>query len=287
MQSILAVYWLFFVLSAFVFLSGCASDRQAHADALAKTAGLSRAQIQTAPFLLTTYARVTDKTQPFNVYIEGDGMAWLSPYEPSLNPTPRKALGLHLASLDPAANVIYIARPCQFTPMKLDSSCREVYWTDRRFSEEVVASINQAVDQLAAPAKSPNLNLIGYSGGGAIAVLIAARRNDVLSIRTVAGNLDHTAFNRQHKATPLLGSLNPIDYARSVDTIPQIHFSGQDDDVIPPSIAQRFYVASKPTNCMKLRVIADVSHERGWVDHWPELLKDQPSCAAKVAGSSQ
>ena len=37
------------------------------------------------------------------------------------------------------------------------------------------------------------IHLIGYSGGGAIAVLTASRREDVLSVRTIAANLDHSA----------------------------------------------------------------------------------------------
>jgi len=261
---------------------GCVSDPIIHADTLASASGLQRRQIETKPFLLTTYSKVTDKTQPIDVYIEGDGLAWISPSEPSWNPTPRKALGLSLAALDSAANVIYIARPCQYTPLDRDSNCNVTYWTDRRFSEEVIASVNLAINQLTVHVPKPRLNLIGYSGGGAVAVLIAARRDDIASIRTVAGNLDHAKVNRQHDVTPMTGSLNAIDVARKVATIPQIHFSGADDDVISPIIAESFRSASVTASCIKLRTIESVTHERGWVERWPELLRMAPTCSSKA-----
>ncbi len=261
---------------------GCASDPIIHADTLASASGLQRRQIETKPFLLTSYSKIIDKTQPIDVYIEGDGLAWISPSEPSWNPTPRKALGLSLAALDPAANVIYIARPCQYTPLDRDLNCKVTYWTDRRFSEEVIASVDQAIDQLIVHAPKPKLNLIGYSGGGAVAVLVAARRNDILSIRTIVGNLDHVEVNRQHDVTPMMGSLNAMEEARKVATIPQIHFSGADDDVISPVIAKGFLAASKPTSCVTLHIIDNVTHEKGWTERWPELLKKVPTCNANA-----
>lgn len=270
----------FLTMIGVVFLMcGCASDPVVQADVLAQRAGLHRGQIQTSVFLLTTYTKITDTTKPFNIYIEGDGLAWRSLWEPSQNPTPRKALGLSLAALDGAANVIYIARPCQYTPLDLDRNCKVTYWTQRRFSEEVIESVHQAIDKLTGTAKKNELHLIGYSGGGAVAVLVAARRDDVRSIRTLAGNLDHAEVNRQHDVTLLTGSLNAIEVARKVATIPQIHFNGSDDDVITPSIAERFYAAAMPTSCIKLHTIDNVTHERGWAEHWTALLKMNPICS--------
>lgn len=49
--------------------------------------------------------------------------------------------------------------------------------TKARFSEEVVASISQAIDRLQAAAGAKSVEFIGYSGG-------AARRHDVGSVVT-------------------------------------------------------------------------------------------------------
>ena len=52
-----------------------------------------------------------------NIYIEGDGRAWLNKNRPSLDPTPKNSLALKLAEIDPAPNVIYLARPCQYSKL--------------------------------------------------------------------------------------------------------------------------------------------------------------------------
>jgi dienelactone hydrolase len=259
-------------------VGGCSRDLAAHADALAQPAGLRHEQIKTGTFILTAYEKVGDPAQPFDIYIEGDGFAWQTEYEPSANPTPRKALTLALAARDPSPNVIYIARPCQFTPLALDTHCDVAYWTDKRFSEEVIASVDQAIDKLTSGYGYPRLNLIGYSGGGAVAVLVAARRADVVSLRTVAGNLDHEEVNRLNDVDPLKGSLNAIDQARKIASLPQIHFSGGEDAVISPVIAKRFLAASEPTDCVRLENIPEASHEDGWIERWPALLKEPAVC---------
>lgn len=259
-------------------LAGCATlDRDANADGIAATAGLRRMLIKTDSFTLTTFARIRDPGQPVTIYIEGDGMAWLSRTEVSQDPTPREALGLQLAALDPSPNVVYLARPCQFTPRTKNPTCGIPYWTGKRFAPEVVTAMGQAVDQVAAQVPGQKINLVGYSGGGAVAVLVAAGRKDVDSIRTVAGNLDHTEVNRLAKVSPLNGSLNAIDVARDVAGIPQIHFSGSADTVVPPAIAERFRQAAANA-CVTVRVVPSSSHEDGWKQRWQTLLKDVPGC---------
>jgi pimeloyl-ACP methyl ester carboxylesterase len=262
-------------LSALLLMmfAGCA-DPNAHADAMAQPAGLRREQIDTDSFVLTAFVRIARRDRPLTVYIEGDGLAWRSRHEPSSDPTPHQALGLALAAADPAANVAYLARPCQFTPMTANPRCGIAYWTDKRYAEEVVAAMNQAVTHYAALAPGQPIHLVGYSGGGALAVLVAARRSDVASLRTVAGNLDHAEVNRLYKVSAMPESLNAIDFARNVAAIPQIHFSGAGDTVVPPAIAQRFAAAAGP--CAQARIVPGVSHDGDWARLWPDLLAIAP-----------
>lgn len=269
---------VFIGLLALPFLAGCAAiDRDANAEALAKPAGMSRMLMKTDPFMLTTFARITNRTQPVTIYIEGDGLAWASRTEVSRDPTPKDAQGLALAARDPAANVVYLARPCQYTDRSKNPSCGPAYWTGKRFAPEVVSAMNQAVDQVAVQVPGQKINLVGYSGGGAIAVLVAARRQDIASIRTVAGNLDHAEVNRLAGVSPLTGSLNAIDVARQVAKIPQIHYSGADDRIVPPSIAQRFTEATGSA-CAHWLSVPGATHESGWTGRWSEMLKRVPSC---------
>lgn len=147
-------------------------------------------------------------------------------------------LSLRLAVLDPSPNVIYLARPCQFVGS--DPACGVAYWTSWRYAEEVVSSMGEALDQAIAGLPGHGVHLVGYSGGGTIAALLAERRADVMSLRTIAGNLDVSTVNRHNRVSATPNSLNPIDNAASLTALPQIHWIGEDDNVVPPVVAQRF-----------------------------------------------
>jgi hypothetical protein len=266
-------------------MPGCATlDPDTHADALAKPAGLKREQIAAGDFILTTFSRIASADKPLVIYIEGDGLAWISRSEPSLDPTPREATGLALAAADPAANVVYLARPCQFTPMAMNPRCGVPYWTGKRFAPDVVASLDEAIARFAARAPGQRINLVGFSGGGALAILIAARRTDIASIRTVAGNLDDEFVNQIHHVSPMPESDNPIDFAARVAAIPQIHFSGVNDTVVPPEVAQRF-VDATGKQCAQLHTVDGIRHDGDWSRLWPALLRVNPVCV-KLPGKA-
>lgn len=257
-------------------LGGCAGNPQQHADALAQAAGLQREPVSAPPFLLTAYARVTRADQPLTIYIEGDGQAWRNRYEPSGDPTPRRALGLSLAAADRSANVVYLARPCQFTAMADNPHCGVAYWTGKRFAPEVITAMDAAITHYASRTPGQRIHLVGYSGGGAIAVLVAARRQDIATLRTVAGNLDHDAVNRWHRVSPMPDSLNPINVAARVAHIPQIHFSGADDKIVPLVIAQKF--VARAGTCASVHSVDGLSHEGDWAALWPQLLMLRLPC---------
>jgi dienelactone hydrolase len=274
--------WLGGVFVA-LLVTGCAMpDRNERADTLAANAGLQREQIATRPFVLTAFTRFTRADRPLTVYIEGDGLAWLSRSEPSPDPTPRHATGLALAAADPAPNVAYLARPCQFTAMSANPACAISYWTGKRFAPEVVDSLDQAIGQLAARVPGQHIDLVGYSGGGALAVLIAARRADIASLRTIAGNLDDEFVNRLHHVSPMPESENPVDVAPRVAAIAQIHFSGTADTVVPTEVATRF-VAAAGGHCARVEVVPEIAHDGDWVRAWPALLRIEPVCSASAA----
>lgn len=267
-------------------LAGCVAvadptGRNQHAGNLARSGGLTRAQVQTERFLLTSFARITRVDLPLTIYIEGDGFAWRTLTRPSINPTPIKALGLALASADPAPNVVYLARPCQFTPMAANPRCVTSYWTSKRFAEEVITAMNQAVTYYAARLPGQPIHLVGYSGGANVAVQLAARRQDVRSLRTVAGNLDVEEVNRLHRLTPMPASLNAIDVAPRLRDLPQVHYYGEQDTIVPPVIAQRFAQRAMGP-CIQVRGVAGMRHDGEWARVWPQLLSEQPRCTGTV-----
>jgi len=275
-----------------LWLAGCAfvprpADRQAAADNLAREGGFQRVSLRAAPFTLTAYLKVTRPGAPLHLYIEGDGAAWIDRAWRSDDPTPKRPLVMELAALDPARNVAYLARPGQYHPAG-SPSCDPSYWSDRRFAPEVVAAMDQAVDLLAARAGSSRIHLAGYSGGAAIAVLIAARRSDVASLRTVAGNLAPEAINRHHRVSPLHGdSLDPLAAASGLCRLAQRHFVGSKDNVVPPFAARSFVRQAGFRDEGAITTIEGATHAEGWRERWRELLTLPPaSCTVPAAGGN-
>lgn len=268
------------ILMSFL-LVGCSSVLQKldKADSIANKAGMQLQEINTGSFILTTYSKIRNNNTPVNIYIEGDGFAWASRGRLSSNPTPRDAFTLRLAAQDPAANVLYIARPCQYTSLEKDKLCAPKYWSGSRFSEEVVDSVNKAISHYTKQFSQPKINLIGYSGGAAVAVLVAARRNDIATLRTVAGNLDHVAINKYHDVENLDNSLNPIDVAEKLASLPQYHFAGVDDKIVPLSVIKGFAEKSEQgKSCVKVSSVNGATHYSGWKEHWQQLLMQPVFC---------
>ncbi len=269
-----------------VALSACASveGRQEQAVHLAADAGFEPLNLRTSSFTLSGFYRVgspsrltPDQRSPV-VYIEGDGFAWIDRFTVSDNPTPRNPLALKLAVRDSSARVFYLARPCQFVDLAHERNCRPAFWTSARFAPDVIATYDQALDQIAARLGNAGFHLVGFSGGGAVAVLLAARRGDVFSVRTVAGNLDHVALNRAKKVSPLRYSLNPIAVAPKLATLPQTHYLGGRDRVVPPWVGENFVRAAGQSACVRAQVVPQASHLDEWVAAWGRLHRRRPAC---------
>jgi len=255
---------------------GCASmplfmGRSSVADDIAGKAGFTKEYIKAGDFTLMTYQRFNRSTDSISIYIEGDGRAWESKYRLSDDPTPLNPVALRLAAVDPADNIAYIARPGQYSPSGMPD-CAPKYWSGSRFAEEVINSFNGAIDLLKEKSQAQHVELIGYSGGGAIAVLVAARRNDVTSLRTVAGDLDPKAFCRYHHVSQLDGSMDPMDAAQAVSRIPQRHYAGSKDPVVPGFIARSFVGQEGDKDYRRITIVEGVTHNKGWPKRWKGLL---------------
>ena len=267
------LFLIVFIISGCTAFSKTVSPRK-YADKISEKSRFDKIFIKTGIFTLTTYCRIEKPGEPITFYIEGDGLAWLSKTRLSPDPTPRNPIGLRLALMDLSPNVIYLARPCQYTSSEINPLCVDSsFWSDKRFSEEVIESINYAITTFCNRYDAKEIHLIGYSGGGAIAALIVSRRNDVSSLRTIAGNLNHELVNEYHRVSFLTNSLNPIDVAKKINKIPQVHFVGEDDTIVPAFIAESFSEAMGPSSCFQIKNISETSHKNGWIERWQNLLE--------------
>lgn len=256
-------------------LSGCAhispEERTQNAESLAAAGSWEKFYIQTNYFTMAAFApKHNNFAQTLHVYIEGDGLAWQHRRLPSQDPTPVNPLALKLALKDPQA-AVYLARPCQYVQGR-KKGCEQRYWTHARFSAEVIEASSQAITVLKDQYQAQKLVLIGYSGGGAVAALVAAQRSDVDRLITVAGNLDHAQWTTFHHVSPLSESLNPVDYWPHLQFIEQLHLVGANDKVIPASISRSFLQHSANTGKHRLRIIEGFDHHCCWVEQWPDLM---------------
>lgn len=253
-----------------LLLCACQAPREA-LDELANGHGHRLDVLGAGPFsLMLAVPRQTLHLPRLRIYIEGDGHAWATPTQPSLDPSPRKLLLAGLAVSDPTPSV-YLARPCQFVT---SPACDTALWTDRRFAPQVLASLNVALDALKTRYGNRDYELVGYSGGAALALLLAAQRNDVAQVQTLAGNLSPRLWVHAMQLAPLVGSLDPLDYTARLARVPQRHWVAADDHVVPPALAEIWRQALGPGACVELRIIPRASHDEGLGQPWQQG-KDQ------------
>lgn len=263
------------------FIGGCAplftlNQRVSYSEKIAYNGGFAKETIKTKTFNLISYTRFSHGKE-LTVYIEGDGYAWISKSRPSGDPTPKDPVALKLASIDGAENVAYLARPCQYVRPEAEPHYNAEYWTNRRFSEEVIDSMDEAISELASLSKAKKIHLVGFSGGAAVAVLLASKRDDIASIRTVAGNLNIEAVSRYHGVSQLTGSLNPAEYAEKIKKIPQTHYVSDRDRIVPAFIAEDFVKIMGNPDSAKVVVVKGCAHTKGWTNVWLSLLEDLAS----------
>ncbi|MEA1648944.1 alpha/beta hydrolase [Nitrospirillum sp. BR 11164] len=208
------------------------------------------------------------------VYIEGDGLAYLSAREPSQDPTPTDPVALRLAMGHPGTGpVAYLARPCQYVMETRPRACQVGYWTKARLAPEVVDSAGLALDRLKADAGARRLVLVGYSGGGGLAAVLAERRADVAGLVTVSGNLDFGLWTQMLDLTPLSQSIDPVIDAAKLAGRPQVHFVGADDKLVDVAIAQSF-VAHQPTPASATIItVPGQDHGCCWAASWATLAR--------------
>lgn len=269
--------WLFVL--ALASLGGCAGYPSSADSAVNQVAarGWQQRRHATAGFAMVSWHRLPVDAEEVLVVVEGDGRAWRTRRRPSADPTPADPVGLRLALASGAPAVIYIARPCQFLEALPEAGCDLRWWTSHRYATEVVAATSKVIDTLLADRVRPaRLTLLGWSGGGVIATLLAASRTDVDLLVSVAANLDTEAWVAHHGVSPLTGSDTPRRHLRALAGTPQLHLGGADDDVAPPALNRDLLAAIGPVASQQ--VLPGQGHRCCWVSVWPA-----PLCAATAA----
>lgn len=259
------------LILAAVTLTGCASNG-ARIDRIAADAGLSKRIVPGLLHAHVVYEKavpVTARVNRLYVFLDGDGSPWgSSGMQPAIDPTTRNPLALRLLLATNAPGV-YVARPC-YQELR-DEQCSSERWTGGRYSEAVVGSLLAAIGNEATKYRAEQLVIVGYSGGGALAVLIAERLNDVAAVITIGANLDIVAWADHHRYLPLTQSLNPAQSERPHPWT-EFHFQGVNDSIVPVGTTDAYFERYPQAK----RIAVDADHVCCWVKNWPGLLAGLP-----------
>ena len=230
--------FLFYTVSLIIFFSGCSNkipnlDKRLDTIYSLKDDKTFRKDIKTKNFDIFSLQNISMSCDNINIYIEGDGLSWITRTRISPDPTPINPLAFKLMNIDKNKCKVYLARPCQYIK---SNECNNIYWTSHRFNEKVIESYLEIFDILKRENSNKTFNIIGYSGGGAVASIISAKRDDIDSLITIAGNLDHKKWTDYHNITPLSASLNPINFTDKLKYVKQYHLIGKNDRIVPEDI---------------------------------------------------
>lgn len=279
---------IFLSILSLATLSACGAVtdiKTQSAQHIARPAFMVDRTISAGQFGLSAWERMHQRFAPATIYIEGDSITSLE-HEGidkdgrfGFQSTPQEPTGLGLASRDKAQNVAYLARPCQYLKSPTKKGCDAKYWKTHRFDPEVMDAYNIALDDIASRYDITNFDIVGFGGGANIAAVLAATRDDIRTLRTVAGDLN-PAFDLTTRPTSLsTTAVLATRYTDKLRTIPQHHFIGAADTIITPGVYHSYRQALGLSDCINYSLVADADHMRGWVEKWPSLLGVTPKCA--------
>ena len=252
------------------FLVACSPSTRFNLAADAR--GLVREQISAGNLPVIIYRdREISRSGEIHIYLDGDGKPWIGGKRIAVDPTTRSKLVLDMISADEAPAIL-VGRPCYYIQVsERPDSCSESLWTSHRYSPEVVSAISDAIALQLKKYQPRKLVLIGYSGGGTLAALVASQLESVDVLVTVAANLNVDAWSELHGYTPLARSLNEENFPYIPDAIKQFHFVGGADRNVPPWITDS--VAGRQESA-RLIERTDFTHECCWPKDWASALKE-------------
>ncbi len=248
-------------------LSACATPARRF-DHEAARLGFQRQLVAGAEFQHVAYFnRPVRQGALMHVYLDGDGSPWINHRWVAQDPTPRDPLMLRLMASDPAPSV-YLGRPC-YHGLAAAAPCSPALWTHARYSVRVVDSMAAALRNIVRGSAYRQVALLGYSGGGALAMLLAQHLPETRAVVTLAGNLDTAAWAEYHGYTPLRGSLNPAQAPALDGAIVQLHYVGERDTIVPPRLIEPVVSRQEAATLGRFN---EFNHRCCWEKVWSSIL---------------
>lgn len=253
-------------------LSGCTLLASGSHERLLEHAGWTQSTLTAAGFQLSLFSpALPGEPQRFHIYIGGDGRAFVARQSVARDPTGTDHLGLRLAIADPAPSV-FLARPCYYGGAST-LPCEPTLWTLARYSPRVVGAVVEAISEIARRYPRAQLTLVGYSGGGVIALLAARQLERVERVITVAAPLDTTAWTHHHGYTSLAPGSNPAAERDWPSGQRQLHLLGVEDVEVPATIVASYHARTGLVPPRSVVVpMPGYDHYCCWDQTWPAIL---------------
>ena len=280
----------FYILATFllaaVMLTACIpysqKSRLNTAQRISGEALLIRVDMHTPSFPATLFEDIKSKGDTATLYIGGKPLSHTPVKGAVYNPTPRDPVGLRLAAADKTGgNIAYIAPPCTYLTLEAMDKCDKTIFADHRYSEKVLQGYDHILARYRNRYDISGFHLVGYSGGATTAALLADRHPDVVSLRTVAGELDLDIVAENLGLDPLYASRNPAEASLALGGLPQHHFLGDEDTIVTADVLSSYVQSIGPSPCVRTTMVNNATHHKGWVSKWPSLLKAPVDCRAE------
>jgi len=185
--------------------------------------------------------------QTLRLYIEGDG-----------DPNPSHLVALDFAERDTNPNVIYIARPCQWSNEPLCKQKPNIYGQDR-FHTEIMSEMTELITYLMKKYHATDVELIGYDGGAVVALNVATKV-PTKRVITIAGIVGLSSYNAYHNLPDTEDAEDPEKNHFELAKIPQIHYVGARDEITPRQLAEYFVKKLDQPKSAVVKVVPDVNH---------------------------
>ena len=248
-------------------LNSCATPSQ-HFDKVANELGFYAKHVNGKQFQHVIYTiKDIEDGEILHVYIDGDGTPWERNRWISDDPTARNPLILRLMSQDKGPSIL-LGRPCYYG-LSDSLECDNKYWTSHRYSKGIVERMTVALNAWLYKHGFNEVVLIGYSGGGSIAILMADKIKKINKVVTIAANLNLKSWREFHGYSALINSLNPADEVELNTKIKQTHFAGEYDEVVPAFIIKGY--AERQKNAEYYEYV-NKDHSCCWEDEWLNML---------------
>jgi hypothetical protein len=203
------------------------------------------------------------------IYVEGDGTPWIREDRVAIDPTPTNPVLLSLMH-DTGDPAVYLGRPCYFGTATA-KGCDARWWTFDRYGRTVVESMCAAANEISRQAGADTVALVGFSGGGAIVIGMRQCTDRLVSVSTIAGNLDPDAWAGYHDYAPLRDDAISGEAGATPDSVNEVHWQCRDDENIPPMITDRYF-ASHPQATR--HIVDSCTHATGWQAYWSRIIEN-------------